>query len=205
MRKTRSDSVLDGLPENQRALIERWLCEDNLGLDAVKQKCHDDLNLKVSRSALSEFFQRCSRRRMLDRIAESSAAAKSVTEQFRSNPDSSFEALLGLIGQAAFEKKMNGEDLDLGTLKDLTEIMAIGLKVKTDTKKIAQKDEQLALQRQKLEMDVSKLAMREAASIKTISSASKLTQSEKLDAIRKKLFGQLPKTDFNTETQRTQS
>lgn len=198
MRKTRSDSIVDGLPENQRSAIERWLCEENLSLDLVKQRIWDDFNVRVSRSALSEFYGRCSRARMLRKISESSAAAKSVTDQFRSNPDTSFEALLGLVGQAAFELKMSGKQLDLGTLKDLAEIMALGLKVKTDTKKIQQKDEQLALQRQKLEMDVTKLARREAAAIKAISSNSKLTESEKLDAIRKKLFGQLPEQPTET-------
>lgn len=193
MPKPRSDSVLDGLPENQRAAIERWLFEENLSHKDTAVRIFQDFAVRISPSAVACFYQRCAKRRMLLQIAASSESSKAVTDQFRQNPDTSFEALLGLIGQAAFEMKLqSGGKLDLKTLKDLAEIMALGLKVKTDTKKIAQKDEQLRLQRDKLEIDVTKLAMKEAAFIKSVSSNSKLTESEKMNVIRQKLFGQLP-------------
>src|SRR5207302_649267 len=67
------------------------------------------------------------------------------------NKDQAFDALMGLVGQAAFEKQMGGETLDIETLKDLTLIASVGLKAKTDAYKIAQKDREIELSRDKFE------------------------------------------------------
>jgi hypothetical protein len=200
MRKTRSDSVLDGLPENQRAAIERWLVDENLSLKDARERVFQDFGVRCSPTAFSQFAARCRQSRMLRQIAESSSAAKAVTDQFRNDPDTSFEALLGLVGQAAFEMKMSGKQLDLGTLKDLAEIMALGLKVKTDTKKIQQKDQQLNLAERKFRRDTAELFVKwaEDKRAKEIITAG-VSNSEKIERLGELMFGEDWKDENDTK------
>ena len=156
MRKTRSDSVINRLPQNQQDCLERWLCEENLSYKDAAERFFQDFGQRLSRGALERFFQDKAQERTLLKIARSSRDANWVVDELRKNKEKSFEALLGLIGQAAFEKQMKGEELDVSTLIDLAQIAAIGLKAKSDTRKAEQKDNEIAIAARKLELDLQK-------------------------------------------------
>lgn len=65
-RKTRCDSVLDALTNEQKERLGRWLGEENRGYEEVRRLAATELGVATSRSALSRYF----RRRAATRAAE---------------------------------------------------------------------------------------------------------------------------------------
>src|SRR5437667_6480243 len=118
-RKTRADSFWDNQPPARLAELERWLFEENVSYE-VALKRYSDFGEAGSLAGLSRWRARRAQERMLERIAASARTANSVVEKFAANPANTYDALLQMIGQAAFEAHLNGKsDLDLATLKDL--------------------------------------------------------------------------------------
>ena len=156
MRKSRSDSVLDSLPADQQAALERWLCEVNISYEQAQERLLEQYAVTVSKSALVKFFQVRKREAMLETIADNAHAAQAIQSQLAIHSHDSFDALLQMIGQSAFEMKMRGEELPLGSLKDLAEIAALGLKAKTDARKIDQKDNEIAIAKGKFQLELEK-------------------------------------------------
>ena len=58
-RKTRCDSVLDALTNEQKERLGRWLGEENRGYEEVRQLAATEFGVATSRSALSRYFRRC--------------------------------------------------------------------------------------------------------------------------------------------------
>ncbi len=123
MKKKRSDSIIDGLPQNQRDQIEGWLCEDNLSYADAQARALADLDVRLPLSGLVSFFQECQQRRMLDRIAASRKNANEVVAQFKENPADIYNALIGIVGQVAFESGMKGEKMDAELVFNMTKLV----------------------------------------------------------------------------------
>lgn len=186
MKKKRSDSVIDGLPQNQREQIEAWLLDENLSYAEAQQRARADLDIRLSSSALSSFFQECSQRRMLDRITSSRKNANEVIKKFKENPADMYSALVNIVGQAAFEASMKGEDLDPKLVFNFTKLVM-------HAKKQSLEEQSLALQRDKFQFDAAAACLKKLPSLKTIAQNSGLDQKEKITQIRQLLFGELPK------------
>lgn len=156
MRKTRSDSKWDKLTDAQQANLWDWLDTEHLSYEEAVRRAADQFGSAGSVSALCAWRQRYSQAVMLRRIAESSAKANAVVDQFKANPANTYEALLQLIGQATFEAQVQGgTDLNLATLKDLAELTALGLKARHDSAELALKERDLELKKHKLEFDLA--------------------------------------------------
>src|SRR3954462_1196931 len=102
MSKARSDSVLDGLPRNQREALEEWLFEENVSYADAKKRLWQDFNVSTSRSGLERFYARVNQRRLLERIAENAGKAREIEGEFAKHAAPVPEAVVKLVTQLAF-------------------------------------------------------------------------------------------------------
>lgn len=156
MRKPKANSVIDGLPANQKEALERWLFEENVSFADATDRLHQDFSVRSSESALRRWYQRRQQERLLDRIAASSSKANAVMERFAKNPANTYDALLGLIGQMAFEESLKTDKASVETISDLTNLVLSYQGGKLKAAAEARKERELALKREKLELELRK-------------------------------------------------
>jgi hypothetical protein len=183
-RKTRSDSS----PFDRfQADLDRWLTAENLSYDETLTRLRGvwPAGERVpSKSALQRWASRRRQDLILSRIAASAAKAKQVTSAFEKNPGDAYAALLGLIGQTAFEMKLKGgESLDMDTLKDLAQLVQVGLEARNSDAIIRIKEEDLKLKGRRLVL----LEKKAADATETLGD-EKLTPEEKMAKMRQ-IFG----------------
>lgn len=183
-RKPRSDaSPFDRF----RADLDQWLTVDNLSYDETLAKLRAvwPAGERVpSKSALARWAKRRRQEIVLERIATSAGRAKEVTDTLARNSGNAYDALLGLIGQAAFEIQMKkGAGLDMATLKDLAEVVQVGLIAKTAEANLRIKEEDLKLK----ERRVILLEKKAADAANTLTDGA-LTDEQKMSRFRE-IFG----------------
>jgi hypothetical protein len=183
-RKTRSDaSPFDRFQSD----LDRWLTAENLSYDETltRLKAVWPAGERVpSKSALQRWASRRRQDLILSRIASSAAKAKQVTSAFEKNPGDAYAALLGLIGQTAFEMKLKGgESLDMDTLKDLAQLVQVGLVARNAEASLRIKEEDLKLKERRVV-----LLEKKAADATATLSDSALTDEQKMNRFRE-IFG----------------
>lgn len=198
-RKTRTDSKLDGLPPNQKEVLERWLFEENLGYKEALARLWQDFSVRSSRKALGVFYQRVQQERMLEKVVSRAATANAVVKKFDEHPADTYRAVLDVVGQIALGEAMKEEaEVSVEKLFDLTRLMIAAKKEET-------RQEVVALDREKFEDDASARMMqllREKPEVlkqlaATVASP-KLSESQKITAIRQRLFGVLPASQVSS-------
>src|SRR6266496_1994794 len=107
-RKTRADSFWDNQPLARLLELERWLFDENVSYDEAVRR-YKEFGEAGSVASLSRWRARRAQERMLERISASAKKANAAVEQFKLNPANTYEALLQMIGQAAFEAQLNGK------------------------------------------------------------------------------------------------
>ena len=124
MKKPRADSVLDQLPPAQQDALERWLFTDNLRYEDARARLDSEFGVKLrSLSPLSAWYQRRAQERLLARIAQGARKADAVVQQLTRTKADTFTALMGFIGQLAFDQAVaEGEAFDPATLRDLGQL-----------------------------------------------------------------------------------
>src|ERR1700722_16631209 len=68
MRKTQSNAAWNGLSAEQRATLERWLFEENLGYELAYERAKTELGFAGSIASMKRFYQRMGEVRMLREI-----------------------------------------------------------------------------------------------------------------------------------------
>lgn len=186
MKKTRSDSIIDGLPLNQQETLERWLFEENVSYALASERLLADFNVRCGQHALADFYQRTAQRRMLDRIVVSQGKKNAVLEKFKANPADTYQALLEVAGQIAFDKAFSeGKEFDAETIFNFTKLVMTG-------KKQAMEAEDLKLRKDKFEFDAAALCLKHLPSLRSIAAKSGVGEKEKIRQIRLQLFGSAP-------------
>lgn len=197
--KPRRSKIRD-LPADQRTQVEAWLFQDNLTYAQIIALCKERFGLDLLQSSLSEHRQGLEKKgiadaafdRLLSKVSQSASSANAQMEAVEHLKAQYSEALMGRVSQLAFEASLKGETFDLETLKGFMEIAALEIKTKTDAKKINQKDEEITLQRDKFQFDAAKACLKELPSLRQISANPALNENDKINAVRARLFGQLP-------------
>ncbi|MDB6066455.1 MAG: hypothetical protein JWR26_2663 [Pedosphaera sp.] len=63
--KPNSNSIVHGLPAEQRERVDHWLFEENVSYEEVADRCRQLMNVKVSRAAVHRYYEReCFRRKL---------------------------------------------------------------------------------------------------------------------------------------------
>ena len=150
-RKPRSDTT----PFDRfRDQLDQWLLVDNLSYDDALARLAEIWpagERRPSRSSLARWAEKRRQERVLEKISASARSAQAVTAQFAANPHDAYGALLNLIGQAAFEARIQkGDALDMDTLKDLAEVVQVGLRSRNEDAKLQLREKELALKERRI-------------------------------------------------------
>jgi hypothetical protein len=156
MKKPRSDAALDKLPPNQRAAIDKWLFEENQSYDEVVERCWQDFAVRLSRSSLAGYYQRRKQQEILATIASSSRSAEEVGKTFAENQSKFFEPLMKLIEKSAFDRMCQGESVDVKDVQALTSLVMANFDGQLKVQAEQRKERELALKRERLELEVKK-------------------------------------------------
>jgi hypothetical protein len=180
MRKPRSDAKLMNLPEEQRSQLAEWLLQGrpfHVVLGMVKESFH----VSTSLGGLSHFYAvECAdaliaRRRRAVRTADEIAAAA------EKDPGRFDKATIEALKQQAFELSIAPS----ANPKDVKALFSLVLKARDQDFD----EKELALARERFEFDAAKSALEHVAALKQIAGNKTLCEQEKLDAVRKRLFG----------------
>jgi hypothetical protein len=183
-RKPRSDaSPFDRFQSD----LDQWLSVENLSYKDALEKLRSVWPAGERLPSLSSLQRWADRRRqdlMLERIAASAAKAKEVTGAFAANPGDAYGALLNMIGQAAFEMRVaKGESLDIDTLKDLSEVVQVGLRSRNEDAKLRLREQEIQLKERRVV-----LLERQAADATQTLGNETLTPEQKMAKMRE-IFG----------------
>jgi len=102
MRKPRSDSVLDSLPEDRQAMLVEWLLA-GMPYHAVAALVAKEFGVKTSVAALSRFWSGACQQALIARRARAAGAASAVAEEAARHPGQFDAATIDAIKQKAFE------------------------------------------------------------------------------------------------------
>jgi hypothetical protein len=184
MSKPRSDSILLNLPEEQQAKLADWLL-GGVPYHEAKPLVEEEFGVSFKSLKPFEAFwkQVCAplllqrRRRMLP-LAE--ARAKEALE----NPGQFDVATLDALKQKAYELA----ESPTATLKDVKAVLGLLLKARSEDRA----DRELTFEREKFEFDAAKSCLRALPDLKAISTSKTLSEPQKVEQIRLRLFGKIP-------------
>ena len=168
MKKTRGDSLIEKLPENQRAALERWLCDEHLTYAQARERLYSDFGVRCSESPLRGFFQRVMRRRVQERVTErvvtAAQTANAVTELAEQNPANFQRAMLEMVARIAMEKAVQSDQkLSVSELSDLCMMALAAPKEAREERKVVIKQEQLKLEERRVKVLELKAAQSDQA------------------------------------------
>jgi hypothetical protein len=188
MRKRRPEAKLfHQLDDGQQAQLAEWLLDGmpyHKARELIAKPPPDGFGLKVGLSAFQSFWESVCVPLLLARRSRAVKAAEAITEQAITGVQVSDEALIDALKQKALEVCMqtapSGEEISF--------LMGQVLKVRDQDLK----QRELSLKREKFEFDAAKACLKKLPSLKAIASDRTMGEPEKLEAIRKHLFGEVP-------------
>jgi len=167
----------------QRDQLESWIFDENISYRAASRRCFAEFKIKVAFKAVWVFYQQTAKRRALQSIIHTAQATNAVSKTFDKNPAKTYEAVLKVIGQIAFNAATkSGEQVDVRTIRDLTALLIS-----------ARHDEILsqrfALEREKWEFDCVRTVQAHFKDLLEIDRDKSLDEDARLLAIQRRLFG----------------
>ena len=184
MRKTRSDAVLLNLPEAQQAKLAEWLLH---GVPYYQAQILVEKEFGVtvkSLSAFGDFWQQVCQPALLEQRRKAATMAGDRNEEAQKNPAGFDKATMDAISQKAYELAENPN----AKPGDVKSIMMLLLKAKDQEFE----REKLAFDRQKFEFDAAAACLVKLPELKVISTDKGLSEPQKVEQIRLRLFGVLP-------------
>lgn len=171
-RKPRSDSKLDGLPEDQHTQLAEWLTVENISYAQARDRCKEEFGISTSLSALQSFYARFA-------APWKYARAKESADEFAELMAGKFdEANIKKAKQLAFDA-LSSPQPDLKAAKAL-------LKIVGDSAKLTIAQEKVTLEARKVKILEDKAALADQA--KGIAGNEELSDTEKAAQMRA-LFG----------------
>jgi hypothetical protein len=181
MRKPRSDSKLMTLDaELQREIFQHLLHE---GYEDVRLWLKKEHRINTSNAALNKAYQYWSRQDLENRVLKSRGAADSFLDLVGGDVGKLDKATTVAIQQRVFELSLAGGDEK--SLKDLFSMLLQSRKMDHD-------EQSLQLQVDRFQFNAAESALKHAAELKIICNDDSMTQSAKVDAVRRRLFGMIP-------------
>lgn len=188
-KKTRGDSILGTLPPDRQTEIAEHANAHTLAETRDWLKAD---GIKVSSGALSGWLSSFVLRQRF-RLAD--ADTLQFIQLLRTRRPDLPEAELQQWGAEYFQMQA----VKAGDAETFLAFSSARTKAEMEKKKLNLKERQFTLDRERFEFDAATAAKKFAAEIKTISANPKLNESQKINAIRQRLFGVLPEQSPATE------
>lgn len=180
MRKPRSDAKLMNLPEEQRSQLAEWLLQGR-PFHVVLGMVKETFKVSTSLGALSHFYRVECTDALIARRRRAVRTAEEICDAVKKDPGRFDAATIDALKQQAFE-------LAISPSADPRDVKALfSLVLKSRDQDVDEKE--LALARERFEFDAAKSALEHVAALKQIAGNKTLGEQEKLDAVRKRLFG----------------
>ncbi|MCX6994150.1 MAG: hypothetical protein NT011_13550 [Kiritimatiellaeota bacterium] len=183
MKKPRSDSKLLNLPEEKQAQLAEWLLSGVPYHQALKL-IEKEFQLTTSFAALSAFWTDVCTPALLARRQQAVTTADSVAADAKKMPGNFDAATIDAIRQKAFELSVSPQAAP-GEVKALFMLL-----LKSRDQEL--KKDQLLLDKQRFEFDAAKAALAALPDLRAIAADKGLNENDRIDAIRRRLFGQIP-------------
>jgi hypothetical protein len=183
MKKPRADSTLLNLPEEQMSTLCDWLLS-GLPQAKVLTLLQKEFKVKTSNASLSRFYEKVCVPALLERRRRAVAQAEAIAEDAKKAPGQFDEAIIDSIKQTVVSVASSPTP-DAKMVKDL---FSLALKANAQ----ALNKEQISLEREKFEFDAAKAALAHLPALREIANARGMDDAAKLQAVRKKLFGEVP-------------
>jgi hypothetical protein len=176
------------LSELQQAQLADWLIGGMKYYDAVPV-IEKEFGLKLGggwKKQLSHFWDAVCVPRVLDHRDQAVSTAEEIATDATRRPDRFHAATIDRLRELSFRLSLNPNC----NPKDVKALYSLVLK--SGDQDLAR--EQLQLDREKFQFDAVEAAMSHVDFIKATKANPKLSQAEKINAIRQRLFGVLPET-----------
>jgi hypothetical protein len=121
MRKMRDDSTWNRLTPEQRATLESWLFDENLGYAKTMERVQKEFGLEATIASVGRFYRRRSRERQVEELV----AAQMTADELNDLPvsaDSLRTAAVKLVGKAALKLAAEQPE-ELDELVSLTKLL----------------------------------------------------------------------------------
>jgi hypothetical protein len=181
--KPDSRSKIDSLPAEKRELLDGWLFDENLSFTEINRRTVKNWKMRLHNTTLTRYYRTHFQRRTIKRIGDSARCANAVMKKFEDNPTDTYQLLLKMAGQIAFEKSLDDKKgLDTRTIAEF-------IKVLTSARKEDIEIQKLRLERDKWEFDAARACRQHMAEIQAITKDNYLDEDAQVLAIRRRLFG----------------
>ena len=179
-RKPRSDSKLKHLDlEIENQLFDMLT---HLGYSKALVLAKKELKISTSTGALHDFWEWKSAKESENRILKAVTSADSIIDAAADSLPKIDQAMEAALKQAAFEAALSGDNDTIKTLVELT--LKVG--------KASMDERALSLQIDRFEFDAAKAALTHVSALKAIQNDKGMSETEKVDAVRRQLFSVLP-------------
>jgi len=186
MKKLRSDAVIGKLTPPQREILDGWIFVDNLSYREAASRVREQFQVYVYPFQVKSYHEREYARFLRQKIMASSNDANELVRKLISDPNDYQKALLKMLGQVVFELALSSRKPEI--LKEVRD----SLRVLTAAKQEEHQADRVALHREKWEFDVSRMCVAHLAELQAIIADHSLDEPARLQAIRRRLFGERP-------------
>ena len=188
--KPKGNSILDRMPVEQRAELDKWLFDENATYRSVVERCQKEFGVKVALPSVARYYQREFRARSLERfsrtIHQKNELLKIMNE--KQHPNGNYELMIRMAENMAVEEALKPEDeRDYRKVGYLARLI-IAAKEESSTAIHAE------IARCKYEYDFATECLIHKVKFDAILAEEGLDDGERIEKIREELFGpDLPK------------
>jgi hypothetical protein len=194
-RKPRSDARLRNLPPDRKTALVDWIVDEGISYDGAVDRLQEQFGIKTSRGAVSDFYrQEC----FSLRARRNRSDADRIRELLAEQPDAFGEATRSAIAQQFFELSVAGtaspEDLLM-----LAQIMGASKRLEIEQEKLRLRQEKAGQDERRLQLEQEKVRLMQvkaaeavlakAAEFVDIAKDAGLSTQQKIEAVRRRLFG----------------
>jgi hypothetical protein len=183
--KPKGNSILDRMPPEQRAEVDKWLFDENATYRSVVERCLKEFGVKVALPSVARYYQRGFRARSLDRfertIHQKNEMLKIMTE--KQHPNGNYELMIRMAENMAVEEALKpDEERDYRKVGYLARLI---IAAKEESTSRVHADIAVC----KMEMDIATECLIHKVKMDAILAEEGLDDGQRIEKIREELFG----------------
>jgi hypothetical protein len=195
--KPNSNSIVHGLPAEQRERVDLWLFEENVSYSEVADRCRQLFNVKVSRAAVHRYYERECFRRKLEGVSSPAGDLKKMAATLGRHTEEEYSIAAGLASRTVVEEAIKPEHhTDREKLNESMRVMIALRQEENERRRIAllaertaQQGRRVAILEKRFQFSASVECLRHEKEMKEIMAKKEWDDGDKVMEIRERLFG----------------
>ena len=184
-RKPHAASVIDGLQPEQRALLDKWLLDQNISYREAADRCEKEFGVRPGKDVFMRYYARTFQERKMNDLLNSAAFAEQIEDSLGKRANKTFRAIITIMGQLAFNCAIDVQGNKKQALKKFREQLDLLIPLREEFRL----GEKFSLEREKWEFDVARTCHEHFEELQKIIANKSLDEPSRLQAIRQRLFG----------------